>query len=150
MANIDDVKSYLKALQNRICAELETLDGKARFLHNLPGLAAERVLAVGFGKHEKLDLPRFDRACLAAGVGLCDLGGNTGVVRSQLALHEEALRAACESLRLAPDNPVVLANLGATLSELGRLEESARAARRAEEVVVQVEALVEVQAADQG
>jgi lysine 6-dehydrogenase len=33
------------------------------------------------------------RACLAAGVGLCDLGGNTRVVRSQLALHEEAQRA---------------------------------------------------------
>lgn len=32
------------------------------------------------------------RACLAAGVGMCDLGGNTGVVRSQLALHEEARR----------------------------------------------------------
>jgi lysine 6-dehydrogenase len=33
------------------------------------------------------------RACLAAGAGLCDLGGNTGVVRAQLDLHEEARRA---------------------------------------------------------
>jgi leucyl aminopeptidase len=52
--------------------DIETAVGKARFLHNLPGLAAERVLAVGFGKHEKLDLPRFDRACLAAGKALRD------------------------------------------------------------------------------
>ncbi len=31
MSNIDDVKDYFKTLQNRICAELETLDGKATF-----------------------------------------------------------------------------------------------------------------------
>ena len=31
MSNIDDVKDYLTNLQNRICAELETLDGKATF-----------------------------------------------------------------------------------------------------------------------
>ncbi len=31
MSNIDDVKEWLVALQNRICAELEQLDGKARF-----------------------------------------------------------------------------------------------------------------------
>ena len=52
MANIDDVKSYLKALQNRICAELETLDGKARFLHDSwdrsdGGGGESRVLANG-------------------------------------------------------------------------------------------------------
>ena len=28
------------------------------------------MLAVGFGKEDKLDLPRFDRACLAAGKAL--------------------------------------------------------------------------------
>ena len=31
MSNIDEVKDYLVALQNRICAELEQIDGKARF-----------------------------------------------------------------------------------------------------------------------
>jgi leucyl aminopeptidase len=52
--------------------DIETGVGKTRFLHNLPGLATERVLAVGFGKQDKLDLPRFDRACLAAGKALRD------------------------------------------------------------------------------
>ena len=52
--------------------DIETAVGKTRFLHNLPGLAAKRVLAVGFGKQDKLDLPRFDRACLAAGKALRD------------------------------------------------------------------------------
>jgi len=46
--------------------------GKSHFLHNVPGLAAGRVLAVGFGKQDKLDLPRFDRGCLAAGKALRD------------------------------------------------------------------------------
>ena len=31
MSNIEDVKAHLANLQNRICAELETLDGKATF-----------------------------------------------------------------------------------------------------------------------
>ena len=31
---IDDVIRYLTNLQNRICAELETLDGEATFLHD--------------------------------------------------------------------------------------------------------------------
>jgi len=52
--------------------DIETGVGKTRFLHNLPGLAAARVLTVGFGKPDKLDLPRFDRACLAAGKALRD------------------------------------------------------------------------------
>jgi leucyl aminopeptidase len=52
--------------------DIETGVGKTRFLHGLPGLAAERVLAVGFGEQDKLDLPRFDRACLAAGKALRD------------------------------------------------------------------------------
>ncbi len=49
--------------------DIETGIGKTHYLHNLPGLTASRILAVGFGKHDKLDLPRFDRACLAAGRG---------------------------------------------------------------------------------
>ena len=46
--------------------------GKCTLLHRLPGLAAERVLAVGIGKAEKVNLARFDRACLAAGKLLRD------------------------------------------------------------------------------
>ena len=34
MSNIDNVKTWLTSLQNRICAELETLDGKASFVHD--------------------------------------------------------------------------------------------------------------------
>jgi leucyl aminopeptidase len=52
--------------------DIDTSIGKARFLHGLDGVAAPRILAVGFGKQEKLDLPRFDRACLAAGKVLRD------------------------------------------------------------------------------
>jgi leucyl aminopeptidase len=52
--------------------DIQTGIGKTQFLHGLPGLAATRVLAVGFGKQDKLDLPRFDRACLAAGKALRD------------------------------------------------------------------------------
>jgi leucyl aminopeptidase len=52
--------------------DIETAIGKTRFLHNLLGLAAPRLLAVGFGKQEKLNLARFDRACLAAGKALRD------------------------------------------------------------------------------
>ena len=49
--------------------DIDTGIGKAHFLHGLDGVAAPRILAVGFGKQEKLDLPRFDRACLAAARG---------------------------------------------------------------------------------
>jgi leucyl aminopeptidase len=52
--------------------DIRTGLGKTQFLLALPGLAAPRVLAVGFGKLDKLDLPRFDRACLAAGKALRD------------------------------------------------------------------------------
>ena len=34
MSNIDDVRQYLTTLQNRICAELETLDGKGKFVRD--------------------------------------------------------------------------------------------------------------------
>jgi len=52
--------------------DIETGLGKTSFLPGLPGLAAQRVLAAGFGKQEKLDLARFDRGCLAAGKALRD------------------------------------------------------------------------------
>ncbi|MGK2926079.1 MAG: leucyl aminopeptidase [Lysobacterales bacterium] len=58
--------------------------GKTQFLYGVPGLAAPRLLAVGFGKQDKLDLPRFDRACLAAGKALRD----HPLVQCHVCLHE--------------------------------------------------------------
>jgi len=52
--------------------DIETTLGKTHFLHGIPGIAATRILAVGFGKQEKLDLARFDRGCQAAGKTLRD------------------------------------------------------------------------------
>ena len=46
--------------------------GKCTLLHRPEGVAARRLLIVGLGKQDKLDLPRFDRACLAAGKFLRD------------------------------------------------------------------------------
>ena len=46
--------------------------GKTSLLHGLPGLGAKRVMTVGLGKPEKLNLARFDRACLSAGKALRD------------------------------------------------------------------------------
>ena len=52
--------------------DIATGIGKTTLLHGLNGISASRVLVVGFGKPDKLDLPRFDRACLAAGKVLRD------------------------------------------------------------------------------
>jgi leucyl aminopeptidase len=66
------VQELDKASDGRISSLLDSGDidtglGKTTLLHGLDGLAAKRVLAVGFGKPEKLDPVRFDKACLAAG-----------------------------------------------------------------------------------
>ncbi len=47
--------------------DIETGLGKTTLLHRVSGVAAQRVLVAGCGKQEKLDQPRFDRACQAAG-----------------------------------------------------------------------------------
>jgi leucyl aminopeptidase len=52
--------------------DIDTRLGKTNFLQNLPGLSTQRVLTVGFGKQEKLNLARFDQACLASGKALRD------------------------------------------------------------------------------
>ena len=52
--------------------DIETGLGKTTLLHHVGGVAAQRVLMVGCGKPEKLDQPRFDRVCLAAGMTLRD------------------------------------------------------------------------------
>jgi len=76
--------------------DIQTGIGKTHFLHNVPGVAARRILAVGFGKQEKLDLPRFDRACLAAGKALRDhpLGN------AHVCLHELGFAASDPGRRL--------------------------------------------------
>ena len=52
--------------------DIETGLGKTTLLHRVSGVAAQRVLVAGCGKQEKLDQPRFDRACQAAGKRLRD------------------------------------------------------------------------------
>ena len=52
MNNIDDVKSWLQSLQKRICAELETIDGKESFAEDAwerpaGGGGISRVLSEG-------------------------------------------------------------------------------------------------------
>jgi len=64
--------------------DIDTGLGKSSFLHHLPGIAAARILAVGFGKPEKLDLARFDRACLSAGKVLRD----HSLVECHVSVHE--------------------------------------------------------------
>jgi leucyl aminopeptidase len=59
---------------SRMLASGDIDDGLAKTtcLHGLSGLSSPRVLVVGFGKPEKLNLARFDRGCLAAGKALRD------------------------------------------------------------------------------
>jgi leucyl aminopeptidase len=52
--------------------DIKTVLGKTTMLHGLQDLSAQRVLVAGMGKQKKLDRPRFDRACLAAGRKLRD------------------------------------------------------------------------------
>ncbi len=58
--------------------------GKTTFLHQLQGMACERVLVVGFGKLSKLNRSRFDRACLSAGKTL----RNHPLTDCHICLHE--------------------------------------------------------------
>jgi leucyl aminopeptidase len=46
--------------------------GKCTMLHRLDGLIANRLLVIGFGQQDKLDMARYDRACLKAGQALLD------------------------------------------------------------------------------
>jgi leucyl aminopeptidase len=52
--------------------DIETGLGKTTLLYGVDGVAAQRVLIVGFGKQKKLNPARFDRACQAAGTVLRD------------------------------------------------------------------------------
>ncbi len=76
--------------------DIDVSFGKTTLLHNVAGIAAERVLLVGFGKASKLERGRFDRACLAAGKVL----RNHPLSRCHVCLHEIEVEGLGESWRL--------------------------------------------------
>jgi leucyl aminopeptidase len=80
----------------RESGDIETGIGKCTLLHRPRGLAAERLLLVGLGKQEKLDLPRFDRACLAAGKFLRD----HPVTQCHVGLHDHEIEGVAPAARL--------------------------------------------------
>ena len=99
---IDDVKDYLTGLQNRICAELESLDGKAAFGSDTwerPGGGGgdSRVLKQG---------EVFEQA----GVGFSHVFGNQmppSATKNRPELAGKAFQAVGVSLVLHPRNPYV-------------------------------------------
>ncbi len=102
MAEIDDVKDYLRALQNRICAELESLDGKGKFVHDawdrLDGGGGEsRVLGQG---------AVFEQA----GVNFSHVFGDRmppSATKNRPELAGKRFQAVGVSLVLHPNNPYV-------------------------------------------
>ncbi|MDJ0711649.1 MAG: oxygen-dependent coproporphyrinogen oxidase [Woeseiaceae bacterium] len=102
MSNIDDVKEYLTGLQNRICAELESLDGKATFGSDTwerPGGGGgdSRVLKQG---------EVFEQA----GVGFSHVFGDQmppSATKNRPELAGKAFQAVGVSLVLHPRNPYV-------------------------------------------
>jgi coproporphyrinogen III oxidase len=102
MSNIEDVKAHLANLQNRICAELETLDGKATFDRDSwqrpgGGGGESRVLSNG-GVFEQ------------AGVGFSHVFGNQmppTATKNRPELAGKAFQAVGVSLVLHPHNPYV-------------------------------------------
>ena len=102
MSNIDDVKDYLVTLQNRICAELEVLDGQATFVRDAwdrpgGGGGESRVLAGG-GVFEQ------------AGVGFSHVFGDEmppSATRSRPELAGKKFQAVGVSLVLHPHNPYI-------------------------------------------
>ena len=102
MSNIDDVIGYLTNLQNRICAELEALDGKAAFARDAwdrpdGGGGESRVLADG---------AVFEQA----GVSFSHVFGTEmppSATKSRPELAGKAFQATGISLVLHPCNPYV-------------------------------------------
>ncbi len=52
--------------------DIDASRGYTTMLHAVDGVAAERVLVVGFGTREKLDLSRYEKTCMDAGKFLRD------------------------------------------------------------------------------
>ncbi len=102
MSHIDAVKDYLVALQNRICAELEQLDGRAHFAHDAwqrpgGGGGESRVLAEG-AVFEK------------AGVGFSHVFGDRmppSATKTRPELAGKRFQALGVSLVLHPSSPYV-------------------------------------------
>lgn len=102
MTPIDDVKDYLIALQNRLCSELESLDGKATFARDswsrpAGGGGESRVLADG---------EIFEKA----GVGFSHVFGDEmppSATKSRPELAGKQFQAVGVSLVLHPRNPYV-------------------------------------------
>ena len=102
MSNIDDVKTWLQNLQNRICAELETIDGEAVFAkdaweRSAGGGGISRVLSEG---------EVFEQA----GVGFSHVYGDQmppSATKSRPELAGKRFQAVGVSLVLHPRNPYV-------------------------------------------
>ena len=102
MSNIDQVIEYLTALQNRICSELELLDGNAAFVHDAwerpgGGGGETRVMSEG-------------RVFEKAGVGFSHVFGNEmppSATKSRPELAGKSFQAVGLSLVIHPLNPYV-------------------------------------------
>lgn len=102
MSNIDDVKEYLLALQNRICAEIEELDGNKKFARDAwerpgGGGGETRVLSEG---------AIFEQA----GVGFSHVFGDEmppSASKSRPELAGKGFQAVGVSLVFHPRNPYV-------------------------------------------
>jgi coproporphyrinogen III oxidase len=100
--NIDEVKDYLQSLQNRICSDLEQLDGKARFVKDRwdragGGGGESRVLSGG---------AVFEQA----GVGFSHVFGDQmppSATKHRPELAGKKFQAVGVSLVLHPHNPYV-------------------------------------------
>ena len=102
MSNIDDVRNYLTNLQNRICAELETLDGKATFVRD----AWERPGGGGGESRVLTEGAVFEQG----GVNFSHVFGKEmppSATKSRPELAGKAFQAVGVSLVLHPRNPYV-------------------------------------------
>lgn len=102
MSNIDDVKEYLLALQNRVCAEFERLDGKAHFASD----AWERPGGGGGESRVLSDGAVFEQA----GVGFSHVFGDQmppSATRNRPELAGKQFQAVGVSLVIHPQNPYV-------------------------------------------
>ena len=102
MSNVDPVKTYLLALQNRICTELEQLDGEAVFTHD-----AWKRDAGGGGESRVLSNGRiFEQA----GVSFSHVFGDQmpqSATKHRPELAGKQFQAVGVSLVLHPHNPYV-------------------------------------------
>jgi len=102
MSNIDDVKDWLATLQNRICAQLEGLDGQARFARD----TWERPGGGGGESRVLTDGNVFEQA----GVGFSHVFGNEmppSATKTRPELAGKSFQAVGVSLVLHPQNPYV-------------------------------------------